>query len=127
MRKHLHSNYVLVFMLSRSLFCYSFSFLAFACSEGSGADAAPGTGTAAGVVAAAALLQPSKAADLASYGSGSGADGGWQRFGLGGDADECGSSCEGSIVDAGCVPVSSLLDSALLAMWEERAEQGLFR
>lgn len=97
-----------------------------ACSEGSGADAATGAGTAAGVVAAAALLQPGKAS-LASYASGSGADGGWQRFGLASDADETGSSCDGSIIDAGCVPVSSLLDSALLAMWEERAEQGLFR
>ncbi|WIA33989.1 hypothetical protein OEZ86_012374 [Tetradesmus obliquus] len=95
-------------------------------SEGSGADAATGAGTAAGVVAAAALLQPGKAS-LASYASGSGADGGWQRFGLASDADETGSSCDGSIIDAGCVPVSSLLDSALLAMWEERAEQGLFR
>jgi hypothetical protein len=78
------------------------------------------------VVAAASLAQPTKAS-LASYASGSGADGGWQRYGLASDADECGSSCEGSIVDAGCVPVASLLDSALLAMWEERAEQGLFR
>jgi hypothetical protein len=77
-------------------------------------------------VAAASLEAPGKAS-LASYASGSGADGGWQRYGLASDADECGSSCEGSIVDAGCVPVSSLLDSALLAMWEERAEQGLFR
>lgn len=37
------------------------------------------------------------------------------------------SSCGGSVVDMECVPVKSLLDSVLLAMWEECAEQGLFR
>lgn len=37
------------------------------------------------------------------------------------------SSCGGSVVDMDCVPVKSLLDSVLLAMWEECSEQGLFR
>lgn len=43
------------------------------------------------------------------------------------EPDETGSSCEGSIVDVSTVPDRSLLDTALLAMWEERAEMGLFR
>lgn len=91
------------------------------CSEGSGADAAASTGTAAGVVAAAT------AAAAAYHGSKAGI----AAFGADGFAvaelDETASSCEGSIVDADCVPSTSLLDTALLAMWEERAEQGLFR
>jgi GDP-L-galactose phosphorylase len=37
------------------------------------------------------------------------------------------SSCGGSVVDMECAPVKSLLDSVLLAMWEECSEQGLFR
>jgi hypothetical protein len=37
------------------------------------------------------------------------------------------SDAEGSVVDAACMPARSLLDTVLLAMWEERAEQGLFR
>lgn len=41
--------------------------------------------------------------------------------------EDGGSSCAGSVVDMDCVPVKSLLDSVLLAMWEECAEQGLFR
>jgi hypothetical protein len=45
----------------------------------------------------------------------------------GADEDGSGSSCGGSVVDMDCVPVKSLLDSVLLAMWEECAEQGLFR
>lgn len=43
------------------------------------------------------------------------------------EPDETGSSCDGSVIEMGAVPDNSLLDSALLAMWEERAEMGLFR
>ncbi len=46
----------------------------------------------------------------------------------GSSADDGGSSSAGSMTLEGwTVPQRSLLDVSLLAMWEERAEAGLFR
>lgn len=80
-------------------------------------------GNAAAVVAAAnaaaaASIAPKSTDLLHSFGN--------EGFTVA-EPDETGSSCDGSVVDMGAVPDKSLLDSALLAMWEERAEMGLFR
>jgi hypothetical protein len=47
---------------------------------------------------------------------------------LGGSSDdESGASTPGSVLEPGAVPQKSLLDAMLLALWEDCAEQGLFR
>jgi hypothetical protein len=86
-------------------------------------SSAPTAAKAAAAAAADGGVTAAKAAAVAAM-VGSLADGLVLR---GADEDGSGSSCGGSVVDMECVPVKSLLDSVLLAMWEECAEQGLFR
>jgi hypothetical protein len=83
---------------------------------------APTAAKAAAAAAAGGGVNAAKAAAVAAV-AGSLADG----LVLRGSDEDGGSSCGGSVVDMECVPVKSLLDSVLLAMWEECAEQGLFR
>lgn len=83
---------------------------------------APTAAKAAAAAAAGGGVTAAKAAAVAAM-AGSLADGLMLR----GADEDGGASCEGSVVDMECVPVKSLLDSVLLAMWEECAEQGLFR
>lgn len=84
----------------------------------------PTPAKAAAAAAAGGGVTAAKAAAVAAM-AGSLADGLVLR---GSDEDEgSSSSCGGSVVDMECAPVKSLLDSVLLAMWEECSEQGLFR
>eukprot|EP00879_Flechtneria_rotunda_P001794 GHRR01001958.1.p1 GENE.GHRR01001958.1~~GHRR01001958.1.p1 ORF type:complete len:492 (+),score=166.82 GHRR01001958.1:401-1876(+) len=93
-------------------------------SEGSGGAVVPSAQATAAAAASAAAAAVSTNKGLKSLASSFTADG-FAVAELSDDGNS--SSCEGSVVEAGCVPVKSLLDSVLLAMWEERAEQGLFR
>lgn len=45
----------------------------------------------------------------------------------GSDSDDGVLSSAGSVLDAAAVPERSLLDTIILALWQEREEQGLFR
>eukprot|EP00775_Hariotina_reticulata_P005628 gene5628-5867_t len=85
----------------------------------SGVTAAPGT------AAVGTAAEPTKAAlaALAAFAAHQ-QDSAPAAMSFGPDSD---SDAEGSVVDASCIPARSLLDTVLLAMWEERAEQGLFR